>query len=64
MEIKIKFTTVTPLCQMANVEKKMINGSEVAYQAIQKLPMFVDIGDDKVFIKMPAFTAYGIREKN
>jgi len=61
MKIDIKFTTVTPLCQMANLEKKMIDGAEVNYQAIQKLPMFIEMGDEKVFVKLPVFTANGFR---
>ncbi|WP_152184400.1 hypothetical protein [Sulfurimonas indica] len=61
MEIKIKATAVTPLCQISGVEETMIDGSKVSYTAIQKMPMYVPIGDEKVFVKLPIYTANGFR---
>lgn len=63
MKIQIKFTTVTPLCQIVGVDEKKINGKQVKYTAVQKMPMYIMAGDEKVFVKMPVYTANGFRGK-
>jgi len=63
MNLKIKFTTVTPLCQILGLEERQDGGSKVNITAIQKIPMFVDIGDSKYVAKIPVYTANGFRGK-
>lgn len=63
MKIGIKFTTVTPLCQIFGLEERQENGSKVKITAIQKLPMFVEVGEHKYATKIPIYTANGFRGK-
>ena len=58
---EIKFTTVTPLCQIKGQESKMIDGKERKYIGVQK--MGVLFGSDKKYFKTPFFTANGFRGK-
>ena len=63
MELDIKATTVTPLCQIYGVEERQIAGNtaKTNVTAIQTLPFFIKHGEDTKSVKIPVFTGNGFR---
>jgi len=61
MELSIKATTVTPLCQIEGVEERMVSDTKANITAIQKLPFFIKDGEDTKSVKIPVFTGNGFR---